>query len=83
VYTKAFSVACPFIAGNRYAWGPLIVTGATMPSFVAGPTGASAAEMALAPRLNGSVSGQTDLPSSVLTASVGGSGLGPIYARFS
>lgn len=81
-YTKALSAAYSFTKGTRYAWGVLVVSGSTMP-YMLGSGGGVAAEFAVAPRWNAALSSQSDLPSTITSASLGVSGLGLIYARFS
>lgn len=66
-YTKALAAPVSFTKGNRYAFGMLIVGGT--PGNHLGTT-ISAAEGGVAPRITGRVTGQTDLPSTVLAASV-------------
>ena len=66
--------------GQRYAVGLLVVTGATAPTVVSVNTPAAAsAELGIAPRLTGVVTGQTDVPASIAAASVADA-LGPFYA---
>lgn len=72
-YTKALSASCAVIAGRRYAFGVLVVTGATAPT-LAGNSALVAAEAGESPRLGGLVSSQSDLPSSVAAGSVGDTG---------
>lgn len=60
-YTRSWSVALAKVAGIRYALGDLVVTGATAPTLV-GAIPVSSAELAVAPRLSGILTGQTDLP---------------------
>lgn len=70
VYSKAFSVSVAVNKGARYAFGVLVVTGATAPTIVGGTQGGAAALHGLAPRLAGQMSSQTDLPSSVTAGSI-------------
>jgi hypothetical protein len=71
-YTR--SLAAPFakVAGQRYAVATMIVTAGTLPTWPA-TTFQSATEWAVAPRISGVLSGQTDLPASVAAGSVGNS----------
>lgn len=71
LYTKALSASYQLVAGQRYALGFLIVTAAATPT-IAGtfPASSATALAALNPRLCGVVTGQTDLPASVLAANV-------------
>lgn len=71
LYTKALSSSYLLMAGQRYALGWLIVTAAATPTVLGTfPASSSSALAALSPRLCGLVTGQTDLPASVLAASV-------------
>lgn len=81
-YTKAFSSRYTFVAGQRYAWAPLVVTAAAMPNF--GGVGGvnNSAEASTAPRSSGLVTGQTDLPATIGNAVPVGSAIGQAYARF-
>lgn len=76
-YTRALAAPAATVAGARYALGTLVVTTATAPQ-VGGFSSLAAGELAVAPRITGSVSGQTDLPSSIAAGSVGTSG-GAVY----
>ncbi len=67
-YTKSLSSSYGITYGSRYAFGFLIVTGAATPTLHG--TAHRAAETAIAPRISGSVTGQTDLPSSVSAGSI-------------
>ncbi len=69
VYTKTLSVFWNKVAGNRYAIGILVVTAATAPTIL-GNALMNGAEMGRSPRICGVVSGQADLPASVVAASV-------------
>lgn len=73
LYTRSWSVPYAKVAGQRYALGILVVTGATAPSYL-GQSVLSAFESTAAPRLGGAVTGQTDLPASVVSASIVDSG---------
>lgn len=68
-YTR--SLVAPFlkVAGQRYAVGPLVVTGAAAPTML-GHNALTTAEAGMAPKLGGLVAGQADLPASVVAASV-------------
>jgi len=72
-YTKSWSSSYAKTAGQRYALGVLVVTAATAPTLLGINFGA-ASELAIAPRLAGSLSSQSDLPSSFTGASVATSG---------
>lgn len=73
-YSKAVSTPYAKVAGLLYAFGVLVVTAATAPALasVVLPVG----EMAVAPRLAGTVTGQADLPASVLSASIAATSAG-------
>lgn len=75
-YTKALSVPLSKVAGSRYAIGYIVVSGTTVPqfrAFLAAAFGATGARTLYgrAPRMMGRLTGQTDLPASILAASVG------------
>ncbi|MCE5291592.1 MAG: hypothetical protein LLG14_20465 [Nocardiaceae bacterium] len=74
-YTRSLSSSVALVAGNRYALGLLVVTSAAMPSFIGGGLPFSASLDA--PAVAASLSGQTDLPSSITAASLGNSGALP------
>jgi len=67
-YTKSWSVSYPFVIGQRYALGLLIVTGVAAPNM----DGAfvTATESAQAPRLTGQITALSDLPSTFVNGSV-------------
>lgn len=68
-YTKSWSTPYAKVAGQRYAVGALVVTGAAAPNY-AGMVMANAAESGMSPMLAASVGGQSDLPTSVVAASL-------------
>lgn len=71
-YEKAFSSSFAVTAGQRYAVGLLVVTGATAP-FVAGHTSPVPTDtFSAAPRLAGNLTGQSDLPASTTDAALSG-----------
>jgi len=71
LYTKALSSSYAVVKGQRYAAALLVVTSATAPTVVGQfPGGSTATLSAASPRLVGLVAAQSDLPSSVLSASV-------------
>jgi hypothetical protein len=73
-YTKAWSSSYAKVAGKRYAVGICVVTGATAPQFCGtgfGSGGAGSEPANVAPRLSGSLSGQSDLPSSFTEGALG------------
>lgn len=72
-YTRNWTTPYAVIAGQRYAHGVIVVTGAAAPTLV-GAAAHGTAENLEAPRLHGALSGQTDLPAAltgghVITAS--------------
>ena len=74
-YTKNWSVAYDLVAGQRYAYGLLVVTAAATPTFH-GCVALSGygAESGVAPRICGHLTGQADLPNSFADASLANSG---------
>ena len=70
-YTKALSSAYTFIGGQRYAGAILVISGTTLPSFIGQAASLPISTIARGPRLNGFVTGQTDLPASVAAGSIG------------
>lgn len=66
-----------FVAGQRYAGAVLVVSGASMPQMISPPNVIAPALAARAPRIGGIVSGQTDLPTSVVNASITSSSTRP------
>jgi hypothetical protein len=72
-YVRSWSSSYGMLFGQRYALGVLVVSGAATPTFI-GQTVGSATECLVAPALSAQVTGQSDLPSSVATGSVVGSG---------
>jgi len=80
-YTKALQASYTFQPGVRYAFGPLVVSGTTMPNYPGLSLSVNAAEQAVAPRLTGALSGQTDLPATVAAGSIAISGF-MIYGVF-
>ena len=67
------------VNGDRLALGTLVVSSAATPTFQ-GPAHVASAELAVAPRLSGVVTGLSDLPS-IVTAATIGSNNSLIYAR--
>lgn len=76
-YTKTLSASWSKVAGLRYAFGSLVVTSATAPNVLGTFLGVSASVASVAPRLVGIVTGQSDLPSSVLAGNVGADSSAP------
>lgn len=74
-YTKAFSSTWNKVAGQRYAFALLVVSGATMPTMVGYSPGGSLStainsEYGMAPRMSANVAAQADLPNSVVAGSL-------------
>lgn len=76
VYPKSWSTPYNKVRGTRLAVGVLVVSSTTTPT-LAGKGITSTAEVSLAPRKTGSISGQSDLPSSFTAGSVSSS-----FSRF-
>lgn len=70
--SKNFSVSYAMIRGQRYATGILIVTGAATPTLAA--TSFDGVTYAVAPRVTGFLSGQTDLPANFTAGGLGTTG---------
>lgn len=69
-YTRSFSGGnFSKVAGTRYAYGQIVVTGATAPTCI-GQNSLVATIAGTAPRLGGQWSGQTDLPGSIAVGSI-------------
>jgi hypothetical protein len=75
IYTKDLEDPVDLKAGQRYALGAIVVTGAALPQLQG--LGVIGDLTALAPRITGTLSGQTDLPASFSDASL--SALSGIY----
>jgi hypothetical protein len=71
VYTKALSSNFSKVAGTRYACGVLVVTATTAPQLSGyGGANTTTAGWDSSPRIAATVSGQTDLPSTVAVGSL-------------
>lgn len=68
-YPKALSASYAVVRGLRYAFGLLVVTGATAPSVLASLV-LNATIASASPRRVGNVAGQSDLPASISAGSV-------------
>lgn len=81
IYTKALSASLAKVAGQRYAFAILVVSGTTMPNFVSTSNSSIlAAENAVEPRITASLAGQADLPASFASGSL--AAVGPaLYGR--
>jgi hypothetical protein len=75
-YTRSWAVAYAKVAGQRYALAVLVV-GTTAGQVVGISTGSSGAELAITPRVTGTLAAQADLPASYLAASLITSGATP------
>lgn len=69
MFGKAYSTPYVTIPGQRYAFGVLVVSGATMPTLM-GPGTIDSSITAAAPRLSAHVPSLSDLPSSVAVGSL-------------
>lgn len=76
-YTKAFASSFTKTAGQRYAVGLLVVTGAAMPT-MSGTTGLTTLT-GQSPALSFQMSGQADLPSTAAVGSLAASGSRPYF----
>lgn len=70
-YPKDFSAPYTVSAGQRYAFGVLVVSVATIPTFLG--ISIPAGMIARAPRRSAVISGQTDLPASLANATLSNS----------
>lgn len=77
-YERSLTATFNKVAGSRYAVGVLVVTAATAPT-LQGTSAGGPSIAARAPRLTAFVSGQTDLPASVASASLGATSLCPYF----
>jgi len=67
IYTRSWAASYAKVVGQRYALGVLFVTTAVVPT-IGGTPVLNVAELAVAPRITGSIGSQTDLPSSFVAA---------------
>lgn len=68
-YSRNLAANQTVVAGQRYAIGVIVVTGATAPTLV-GCLASTATENAISPQLCGVLTGQTDLPASITAGSI-------------
>jgi hypothetical protein len=61
-YTRSWATPYTKIAGQRYALGTLVVSGAAVPTITGASLPSSPAELAIAPRLSSLINSQADLP---------------------
>lgn len=73
-YTITLSATFNKIAGQRYAWAPLVVSGTTMPTFPGVSIATSLEASGRAPVMAGALSSQADLPLSFTAVSLTQSG---------
>ena len=78
-YTKALEATWQKAAGARYAIGLLVITAAAAPT-VSGITPVINSEAAQAPRIAGSLGGQSDVPASITAGTVQASNASPYFA---
>ena len=70
-YTRSWSTPYAKVAGQRYAFAAIIVSGAAIPQFIGIAVGTSlSSEYLIAPKLGGALASQSDLPSTFLNSSV-------------
>lgn len=70
--TMALSASYNLVAGQRYAIGALIVSTAATPTLLGAFFDLSAGLCNLSPRISGAIAGESDLPSTILSAAVNG-----------
>lgn len=80
-YTRALSAAYNKVAGQRYAFGLLVVTAAATPTFCTAGLVLSTLSGLTSPILEGQIAAQADLPATFTAASVAASATGQIYAE--
>ncbi len=74
-YTRSWSASYAKTAGQWYALGILVVSGATLPTFPGNAVAAGVLnEAAMAPRLAAALTGQSDLPASFVAGSLTATG---------
>ncbi len=78
-YTRSWTTPYAKVAGQRYAFGALCVSGATVPQICSNSMNA-VNEPSAAPRLSGAITSQTDLPATFADASVAATGTSPYAA---
>lgn len=74
-YTRAWLASYNKVYGQRYAWGTLVVTGATAPTLCGQSFAEGTETTTVLPRITGRISGLSDLPASFVNASVVASGI--------
>lgn len=73
-YTKSWSTPYTMVAGSRYAWCPLVVSAATMPTFPGQAVFMSTEGTSVAPTMSAALNSQSNLPSTFLAANLLSSG---------
>ena len=68
-YSRNLAAGQQVIAGQRYAMGVIVVTGAAAPTLM-GALAATAGENSISPQLCSVITGQTDLPASITAGSL-------------
>lgn len=83
-YTRTLTASLSKVRGQRYAFGLLVVSGATLPTFYGNSALAqgfpNAAGTSAAPKLAQTLGSQTDLPLSFLDSNLTNTNAGPILA---
>lgn len=69
-YVRALTAPFDKVAGQRYAVGVLVVSGATTPTLTGHPA-LSPSEAAIAPRIGALLGGQSDLPAFIAAGALG------------
>lgn len=72
-YLRSLTSSYGSVAGNWYAFGIMVVTGAALPTLAGISLNAATAQASASPRISGQLAGQTDLPSSILAGNVAAS----------
>lgn len=76
-YTRSLVGSFSKTRGSRYATGTLVVTGAAAPTIAGNQPTFAASEAAMAPRIAGALTAQTDVPASITAASLTNATAGP------
>lgn len=69
-YSRSLTAPINAVAGQRYAFGSLVVSAAAVPSVSGSAPLLAATETAIAPRLCGFITSLTDLPASIAAGSI-------------
>lgn len=73
-YIRSWTAAYAKVAGQRYALGVIVVTAVATPTLIGSALGSTSTELALDPRLSGTIGGLSDLPATFLSTDVGATG---------